>query len=61
MNNLIGCQLIETLRFVQAKSNKIIKVVKLIGNMNKFGELKVPYVVHVCEDVNYITLYVTYY
>lgn len=61
MDNLIGSPLNDSLRFLQAKCNKIIKVIKLTGNMSKFGELTVPYVIRTCEDENYITLYVTYY
>ncbi|QSX06555.1 hypothetical protein JYG23_03610 [Sedimentibacter sp. zth1] len=61
MDNLTGSPLSETLKFLQEKSNKIIKIVKLKGTNSKFNNLSNPYVIKNLESSDYITLYVTYY
>jgi hypothetical protein len=61
MDNLIGYPLIEALKKIEEKEDKIISIKKIYGTNKNFGGLERPYVVRSRAGELYITLFVTYY
>lgn len=61
MEKIVGYTLRDSLRFLQERYHKIIKIVELVGTNSKFNKLDNPYIVKVSNNDEYITLFVTYY
>lgn len=60
MTSLIGYPLKEALLELEDK-NKIINIVKVLGNNKKFNKLDRPYVVKEAYQDNRVTLYICYF